>query len=270
MSILVQSFSDFISSITASSNSVEDFCYSVFCARGFLLDRQNKKIIMSDNQHDRDRFYLSDLLSKFAIGHIHNNEVIFEQKPSIDALSELFCTDYSYGIGALDQWHDASRFRHNYYVPKVEVKILEPFIARFVKALSACSVETGNSCDGNHTSKTRNQRMMISVADPYYHAWYKFIMTHYLRDFCPTIYWNNDFQTMRINNKNRFQCYYEINRFAEYLYFYRIEIRQIRYDAINALSLQQIKHLEEDAIIESFLNNAEKLFQHYYNCANTK
>lgn len=94
------------------------------------------------------------------------------------------------------------------------MSLLEPFIARYVKALSSCCVLTVGSCDGNHRSANNLYVMFEGIGSA---TWNELLVEYLLKDKY-MLDWSSYSQSIQFNEKTRYKTYYNLNQAAEYLY----------------------------------------------------
>ena len=145
------------------------------------------------------------------------------------------------------------------FAPKIPVRILEPFITRYIKAISACGVTTEMSCDGNYTREKGLQRIFIELKLGPAILWYKIICQRCL-DGRFNLQWHELYTKIFFDKKDKWQTYIELNRAAEFLYKHRIEIRAIRRKACDSITDEMLKTLSEEALDKFFSERANKLF----------
>lgn len=131
-------------------------------ARGFLLEHQDETISVSDNSclkargdlNDHD--FLDQLLRQAGIGQVNNRIMTIHGECSTEALAELFlqhsgCEGFGYSF---KDWANFQRRQHGQKIP---LCLLDPFVARLVKAISAIGINTS----AKHLKYGANQQLTL-------------------------------------------------------------------------------------------------------------
>ena len=149
-------------------------------------------------------------------------------------------------------------FRYD-YAPKVPVWLLEKFIARYVKAISACGIQTHGSYDGNH-HRPRYRGICIKISSVMGKIWHKILCERLLyKRFKFRWVEDNGRIIIKIHKMNKWFVYSELNRAAEFLYNHRIEIRQIKHEVCKEINNNKIIGRTTD-IVEFFFRKNQQTF----------
>ena len=70
-------------------------------------------------------------------------------------------------------WYDS--FGGGREVHDVDPVCLEPFVARYVRAINRCGMETFYSCDGWHNKPSKSKELVILFSDRYSWMWHKLL-----------------------------------------------------------------------------------------------
>ena len=147
-------------------------------ARGFFIDKKDGRYYLSDNAAVEDLYYLAELLEKYKLGKVfdvrENREVAWKRGDKDSEIEkyralrrlkfEILIDENATVEDAIRAFHDKTwigedvlntdmewwQFAKASFGKKVPVSRLEPYVAYYVKALSACGIDTVSSCDGNH------------------------------------------------------------------------------------------------------------------------
>ncbi|WP_352398535.1 hypothetical protein [[Clostridium] aminophilum] len=247
---------EFFEKIRSKNRSNETFVIELLKLRGFLFDDNPVNLVLSDNSHSLDEEYLLELLEKYNLGKIKDGRI---------EINDVDCTEFiqtefreSNQIQIPSCWKNRSwqYFKNRIHGEKVAVRYLEPFIARYIKAISACCVLTVGSCDGNHP---QGNRMYIMMDGEGSNSWHKLICEKCLAEKFD-IDWINQYTAMKFSPMNRYNTYYEVNKAAEYVYSLRKEIRNIKNAAFQDISSSYLKHHSSEEIETKFVDIAAKLF----------
>ena len=257
---LLEGIEKFFFQIKQKCFDKEEYAAEILKARGFLLE--DDKLILSDNSHRDDAGYLNELLTRENIGEVQDNKIIIFPNANVE---KIFYSSY---IGGSESFLAYSitweRFLHEDFAPKVPVSLLERFIARYVKAISACGVQTHGSCDGNHYGNKRGfSKIIVEISGHPDLVWYDLIFKRCLAERfeslknCVT---DRDSSTITFNKIKKWKFYTELNQAAEFLYNNRIKLRQIRREALSEISHSMTIHLPYDELAKIFSDKANSLF----------
>ena len=249
---------EFFEKIRFESGSDEEYLLNLLKLRGFLFTENEDGIMLSDNGHALDGEYLESLLTQYNLGTVKNGMVTLSGNDCTEFIENEFQDGKRISYECC--WYtrrDWDYFRRRWHGYKVEVRWLEPFIARYVKAVSSCCVLTATSCDGNHPNKIK---MSLQCEGNPSTVWYRLICENCLvRKF--DIKWLDNYRYMFFRRKDRYGTYYEVNRAAEYLYNNRLWIRGVKYMALDNLNKKYIRSRPAGEIEQEFIENATKLFE---------
>ncbi len=246
---------EFFGAIKERCSSDDEYAVELLKARGFLLE--DEELALSDNSLlPEDVDYLNQILRRGNLGEIKDGKIILFPDGNME---EIFFMDNKIGITAsLDKDDGWEKFIHYTYVPKVSVGILEPFVARYIKAISACGIGTWYSCDGNHPEKKPPHEIIIDFVSEPHRLWHEIICTSYLSQRV-SLDWDASYSRIRITNKNKWRTYIELNKAAEILYNSRIELRRIKHEASCSISNSMALHLPAEELAAIFSNKANDL-----------
>lgn len=244
----------FFDALKEKCSTDEEYAAEILKARGFLLE--DNELALSDNSHANDALYLNELLTADNLGEVRDGKIFIRPDANVEKifLSKNIsgCEGFSKGISS---WET---FVHNSYAFKVPLRLLEPFVGRYVKAISACGVGTNSSCDGNHPTRNDFQRILVTFDTPD-SLWHELICRRLLAKRFK-LRWACGHSIIRFRQADKWRTYIEINRAAEFLYNNRITLRKIRREASNGISNSMAKHLPSEELAEIFSERANKLF----------
>ncbi len=244
----------FFNALKEKCSNARGYAAELLKARGFLLE--DKGLILSDNSHRDDVTYLRELLKEENLGKIRVNKISIHRGANLE---KIFYKDNWIGFevndGVFLRW---KRFVHDSYVPKFPVRYLEPFVARYVKAINACAVATCLSCDGNHHGL---QYLSVYCIYPC-NIWHEIICKRLLVGRFD-LNWRRGYSEIIFDETNKWETYAEVNRAAEFLYNNRIKIRQIRREASNGISVSMARHLSDEELEKIFSERANRLFDEF-------
>lgn len=253
----------FIDKIAPSNLSFRQRLIQVIEARGFLLEHQDEKISVSDNSFLKatgdltDNDFLDQLLRQKGIGLVNNRIMTVNGECSNEVLAELFiqhdgCEGYGYSF---KDWANFQRRQHGQKIP---LCLLDPFVARLVKALSAIGIYTHYSCDGHGENKVQ-----LGLSSKYYRAWFETVMR---------ALWNNDAsphwkfvkeRLLEISSPENdvLSLCEEIQKAAQHLYNNRIALRRSKTLCLVGLSKGEVINLSCSQLVELFWDRSGDILE---------
>lgn len=145
-------------------------------ARGFLIETSGEDMFISDNSctqgqnFDSDAYFLNQLLTKYDIGILEKDKICLAKNQNQELLVRMFLEHG--GVGGFGYtFRDWSNFKRRAHGQKVPVYLLDPFVSRLVKAISAAGVGTHYSCDGHG-----KDRFTVGLGGKYNRAWLRVIL----------------------------------------------------------------------------------------------
>ena len=241
---------EFFSAIRSKCSNEEEYAVELVKARGFLLD--DGELSLSDNSHVKDEEFLEHLLKEGKIGRVSGGNLVMSNPQNMEV---IFCINNHIGGEAFQTDEDWGKFVHNSHAPKICISVLEPFVARYVKAISACGVSTWCSCDGNHPGK--NSIHVNTICGPN-SLWHKIICQKIIsKKF--KLNWNNIFEKIDFGEDNKWKTYFELNQAGEYLYNNREKLLEIRQKASRSIGNSRVRRLSDDELSKLFYEEASKL-----------
>lgn len=254
----------FFKAIKEKCSNDEEYAAEILKARGFLLE--DTGLVLSDNSDRDDASYLNKLLTADNLGKVEGDKIFINPSANVE---KIF---YSKLIGGCESCPPIGRtwkrFLHESFDPKVPVFLLEPFVARYVKAISACGVETYGSCDGNHHDEHQRERyisrILVEIAGEPNSIWHEIICKRLLvKRFKLKWLFGRDSLKIPFDKKDKWRKYLEFNRAGEFLYNNRIKIRQIRRAASDGITVSMARHLSSEELAKIFSERANKLFDDF-------
>lgn len=225
--------------------------------RGFLLDERNSSWYVSDNSHIKDFLDLNDILTQNHMGEVDEyGKVIIHQQVTADVLECLFKHKHRVQFESESNYRDWQWFRrreHGYKIPTMD---LDPFIAMYVKAISACGIETWFSCDGNNHRDYAIEIGMNGLPNIFWHKvlWEKLLATRF------ELPWEREYQYIPLY-ENKFKIYAELNKAAMFLYNYRMQLRDLKKNVMSIITPATENRLSNKEIegiiqlrVDDFLN----------------
>lgn len=257
----------FLKMLPSESNQT----YEMLKARGFLIFQNGNNYYLSDNSNSCDADYLAELLSKYNLGTLENRKVINSTDETQNYIAELDLnaeTSFQNLISVFEdilyigaEYHINSEatwsfFLNRIYGDKVPVRLLEPYVARYIKAVSACGIRTYCSCDGNHTPR---QKIIIDCYN-IFDWWHNWIY----HNLVPTEYQSkrDTDGSIAFTKRTQYDEYYKLNKAAEWLYDNRLSIRKMKKD-LRELVKGKIKIYKatEQECEDAFLSSLNQLME---------
>lgn len=251
---------EFFEELRRKTDSNKAFIIEVLKLRGFLFDDSSDELILSDNSYSSDSKYLYKLFEKYNLGKMVDGRIEINDADCAAFIQEEFRENNQIVSESCSRNYGWSYFKRREHGHKVAVSWLEPFIARYIKAISACCVLTVGSCDGNHPQR---DKMLIMTEGMGSIPWHKLICEKCLVGKYD-INWINDCTAIKFSPNTKYDTYYEVNKAAEYLYSNRKEIRRIKAAVFQGLSDSYLKHHSSDEIEKEFVGRASELFDSSY------
>ena len=264
---LLEGIEYFFNAIKEKCSSDEEYAAELLKARGFLLEDDG--LILSDNSHKWDAEYLNKILTSENVGEVHGNKIVIFPDGNVE---KIFYSSIQSGSESMlsrksKGWNE---FIYNNYAPKVYVGLLEKFVARYVKAISACGIETHGSCDGNHNSTRKFSNIIVELSNCPEIFWHEMILKKLLNERFKLLRrcYRGDIGNFKLlfKKSEKWQAYVELNRVAEFLYNNRIKIRKIRREVSdeikNGRSRRMIDKMPD--LVKIFSEKANKLFDEYF------
>lgn len=228
--------------------------------RGFLIEYKDNRIYLSDNSHQDDWKYLNSILRDRGIGYCTATgmiSVLDVQKTAM--LNELFYPTKkgSVGVGSCYQTHPWIYLKIRDHANKIPVSWLEPNIAYYIKALSACGIYTGGCCDGNHKGINT---LYIEFDGPVYRELHQCLWNVQLQKRFD-IKWENSFTGIDLS-KCREKQYFELYKAADFIYENRGYYQDVRKLAAQWMTKKLIKRSNYDELKNRFTEEFTALLQH--------
>lgn len=247
---------DFLAEIGKNCRNRTEYLIELLKVRGFLFEKLYGELHMSDTSFKEDAPFLNELLRQYGYGHLEGKKVVINPNPDPILLEALFVNDAPIEGSYEGAGGSGSKFKHRVHGESVPVKLLDPFIARYVKAITACSVPTTASCDGNHPQMNQ---MFLMIKDRTSRIWHKLICMMLLAGVYD-IRWNSDCTAVEFDESVKYQTYFEMNRAAEYLYDNRQEIRKILNSAMREMAGSFFLNHSAEEIEKAFISKVSMLF----------
>lgn len=222
---------------------------------GYFIHEKDGEYYLSDNASSQDAEVLEELFKTYSLGETRSQippKGVLEDRQSDsnpqdnsildlsfsvteDSIAEMINDCFkSVRVGGEAVFRDVawSDFLKGRLPDKFSAVNLEPFIAFYVKAASACGVSTCYSCDGNHI----NGRKVICESNYPFRIFHKRIW----QDVSTKFEIEGDIEKgIPFDNDSQYDVYYKIYQAAHYLYENRIRYRGLKNDAIKELGVYQ-------------------------------
>lgn len=244
----------FFDDIYSNCNDDDEKVIELLLTRGFLIDFVQDKYYLSDNGHKLDSHYLDNLLQKQGIGVVENERIIIKNSSRYAFLENEFEGDNNkIGYEVCPRNYDWSYFRHRYHGHKVPVQDLEPFIARYVRALSSVGVTMVGSCDGNHLDK---KYAFLQYGDCGSSTWHR-LLCEALEKQGIRLNWKNN--RIYFGTYSKYDLYFKFNNAAKIIYENREQLQKIKQQALSDYRTTFLQRADCKEIEKIFENNARVL-----------
>lgn len=240
----------------------EEYCVKLIEARGFIIQQDAQgNMYLSQENHIEDTTTLNKYLEH--VGCVENGMVMLTTPYDYTYLeNEAFPEEKEIGGDSVNIIRDWYYFKGYLKGVTVPLSWLEPFIARYVRAINACGVLTVGSCDGNHINKYELYLMPDGEESV---RWHRLIYEECLRDRFHIVW--KTFQpknghprniTMTFIDGDKYGTYFELNKAAEFLYKNRGQILNIK---AHAVAFVENNNVNPKDAIRVFIGEAKRLFE---------
>jgi hypothetical protein len=239
----------FVKKVTDGKSKHSNRFYEIFSARGFLLETDSSSGIVRLSQES----HLDDCEFLEVLQNINYKKIY--KKPHFDSIEEddkkdavryrhayydnidtqLFDIDnikYLYELFThvipIDEfrlnwkrdWYGKfNQFKEVVHLPEIRVYDLEPFIARFAKAISSIGISTWSSCEGHWGTPA------YVIFDRKYHCvWFQTLLNKFIKKKLNLVCnwkWLDNRCTISSPGKDILEMYLEIQEVARLIYHYR-------------------------------------------------
>ena len=269
----------FVEKVTAGKSKHADRFYEIFKARGFLLERDSSSDIvrLSKESHLDDCEFL-EALQDINYKKIYN-------KPHFDAIEEENKDDAAryrhayydnidtrlFDIGNIKYLHELfthvipidefrlnwkrdwygkfSQFKEVIHLPEIRVYDLEPFIARFAKAISSIGISTWSSCEGHWGTPA-----YVIFDRKYYRIWFNTLLNKFINKRLELVCnwrWLDNRCTISSPGNDIMEMYLEIQEVAGLIHQYRSSLINIKQDVASLLTNEH-KKMNKKNLLNSF------------------
>ena len=253
---------DFFSEIISDAVTTEDCIFAILEARGVLLTKQDGKLYLSDNADKDDITFLSAGFERYALGKVIPTnkvnalaEVLISDTARVEDAVSFFNEENVISFPIIENDQPWGMLVNHSFGKKVPLRILEPFVARYVKAISACGVTTSLSCDGN----SQRQNCIRIRAEYPFNIWHELLCDCFIPHEYGIKF--DDEGRWFFSHKTKYSHYLKLNQAAEFLYRNREKIREIKSNACSTITASEIKHLSNEKLKALFVTNIRKSLQ---------
>ena len=269
----------FVEKVTAGKSKHTDRFYEIFSARGFLLERDSGSDIvrLSKESHFDDCEFLEalqniDYKKIYKKPHFDSIEeddkedVSRYQHPyfcSIDTqrfnidnikyLNELFTHVIpidEFRLNWKRDWYGKfNQFKELVHLPEIRVYDLEPFIARFAKAISSIGISTWSSCEGHWGTPA-----YIIFDRKYHRVWFQALLNRFIKKKLNLVCnwkWLDNRCTISSPGKDILEMYLEIQKVARLIYNYRDSLVNIKQHVASLLTNEH-KKMNKNKLLNVF------------------
>ena len=258
------SVQDFFSEIISNSVTTEDRIFAILEARGFLLTKRDGKLYLSDNADKDDITFLSEGFEKYALGTVIPTnkgnelaEILVSDSAKVEDAVSFFNEKNFISFPIIESHQSWGMLVNHPFGKKVPLRILEPFVARYVKAVSACGVTTSLSCDGN----SQGQNCIKIRAEYPFNIWHEMLCDCFIPHKYGIKF--DDEGRWYFSHKTKYSHYLKLNQAAEFLYRNRMRIREIKSKACSTITASAIKHLSDEELSALFVTNIRNNLQQH-------
>ena len=246
---------DYFNNIYQKCQSDYEKVIELLKARGFLIDIIQEDVYMSDNSHKDDIYYLKSILEKNDMGTVNNKKIFIKNPYKYFFIENEFQFDEQMNYEICQSSYGWDYFRYRVHGHKVAVQDLEPFIARYVKALSSVGVVMAGSCDGN---KVGEKYALVQYEDCCSSFWH-ILICEKLKEYNIDLKWTKGGR-LYFDANSKEKIYNNLNVAADIIYRNRVELRNIKQKVLAEYSNSFLKR-NYDQMIIVFSNKVREEFK---------
>ncbi len=273
----------FVEKVTDGKNKYSDRFYEIFSARGFLLEKDSGSEIvrLSQESHVDDCEFLEVLqninykkiykkphfdsieedgnedATRYQHAYFDNIDIQQFDIDNIKYLHELLTHVIpidEFRLNWKRDWYGKfNQFKEVVDLPEIRVYDLEPFIARFAKAISSIGISTWSSCEGHWGTPA------YVIFDRKYHCvWFQALLNKFIKkklDLVCNWTWLDNRCTISSPGKDILEMYIEIQKVARLIHHYRDSLINIKKMVLSLLTNEHKKMNKKN-----LLNAFESLF----------
>lgn len=273
----------FFESLCNTCITEQDKIAAILLARGVLIEKIDGRYYLSDNADIGDVDYLARVVEAFQLGKVVDSgkrvtrrrrswrdddprcsyeyeslvsqgvEIIFDRNVDVRQAAALFEDQKRIGCEAGANRIGWPQYTREVLPTKVSLSILEPYVAFYVKAVSACGVFTASACDGNHRDGGRIIVESHSPSD----IWHKCIWEYLVRPrFGPLLFIGTG---IPFTSNDQYEKYLLINQIASFLYDNRIAIRERKTQSVSRITKKYRKKRTDTEIIRFYEDECRRV-----------
>jgi hypothetical protein len=269
----------FIEKITDGKSKYSDRFYEIFTARGFLLERNSgsETVRLSRESHVDDCEFLEILqninyktiykkphfdsieedgqedASRYQHAYFDNTDTQLFDINNIEYLHELFTHVIpidEFRLNWKRDWYGKfNQFKEVVHLPEIRVYDLEPFIARFAKAISSIGISSWSSCEGHWGTPA-----YIIFDRKYHRVWFQTLLNKFIKKKLNLVCnwtWLDNRCTISSPGKDILEMYLEIQEVARLIYNYRDSLIKAKKD-ISSLITNEHKKMNKKNLLNAF------------------
>ena len=244
--------------VVSGARNPKEQAFLILSARGFLLEWEDDQIIISDNSSEGDIRDLNNFLIKQKIGSIDGNKIMMLPSFSVNVGVNMFEETEKICIECITWNRQWRYFKNRIYGSKINVLELEPYIARYIKAISAIGIDTSMSCDGNHKKRysEKNDPLYIAFNSKYDLIWLRIVSESVLN---LAVSWTYEYASnkvyMEYTDETQVKFYSDLLEAANCIYDKRIYLRELKHITTKCAHAKnkKIEYLSQDDVYELLL-----------------
>ncbi len=269
----------FVEKVTDGKSEYTDRFYEIFSARGFLLemDSSSKTVRLSKESHVDDCEFLEVLqnidykqiykkphfdsidenpkedVTRYQHAYFNNIDTKLFDIDNIKYLHELFTHVIpidQFRLNWKRDWYGKfNQFKEVVNQPEIRVYDLEPFIARFAKAISSVGISSWSSCEGHWGTPA------YIIFDRKYHlVWFQTLLNKFIKKKLNLVCnwnWLENRCTISSPGKDILEMYLEIQNVARLIYNYRDSLLNIKMH-VSSLLTKEHKKMNKNNLRNAF------------------
>lgn len=257
---------EFFENIVKNYDNYEEKIIAILQARGFLIDKIQDEYYISDNATYNDYEYLKYGFDKYNLGEMeeakfvpsHNEgkyrvivpktgKIHIRSNVEIESVIDFFEERervYAESLFRYDKW---LKYIREIHARKCDVRLLEPYVAYYAKAVSSCGINTNYSCDGNHEQGGSIQFSCDYPSSIFHELICENFLVKIDADICKIYDGGISFDT-----DNQYDKYFKVYLCADWLYRNRGYFRGIKYEISDRFTNIEAKHESNEYLEKKF------------------
>lgn len=227
--------------------------------RGYFIQNNcGRYELLSSYYNPAEIDHLSMLLEQNNVGKLHENKYIeIFDDVNISKFKQKLMNRES-GCEGINESKDYSCLKIERAYLDFYIHWVEPYIAKYIKSLWCCGLETYYTCDGFHDKNHLHFGFAIVGLSEYFDIFHKAMWKFKLDGIFKGIKWDEDYTRIKLG-KNKEKVYSTLMSCADFIFENRNELISIRIKAYNQTILEEPNSNKD--FKEKIFRNCEKFFK---------